>query len=87
MDSTFHNTPYGRGADAKRIQDGAFAIQDLLIGALGDPVAAEGPLLIWDLVGGEKPPKHLEPTQEDLRTRTWPMDDMPAYEAHHNKIH
>lgn len=80
MDSDLHRWAYG-GRDEERA-DAPFLAQAQITAALGPPVAVDGPLVVWDLVGGSPVPQALQPTDAGLRTRTWPLDDMPAYEAH-----
>ena len=80
MDSDLHRWAYG-GRDEERA-DAPFLAQAQITAALGPPVAVDGPLVVWDLVGGSPVPESLQPTDAGLTTRTWPLDDMPAYEAH-----
>lgn len=80
MDSDLHRWAYG-GRDDERAA-APFLAQQQIIDALGPPVAVDGPLVVWDLKGGSAFPPALQPTPETLNTRSWPMDDMPAYEAH-----
>jgi hypothetical protein len=82
VDADLHRYAYGRDAKEEQILSAPFDVQARLIEGLGDPVAVDGSLVIWDLKGGVFPPDDLLPTEENLTSRTWPMDDMPAYEAH-----
>ena len=94
VDANLHNTPMWRKLDDSkeaRLQ-APFLVQDYLAAELGPPVAVEGEVVVWDLQGwGAKgreisPPipelAPFAPTHESLTTRTWPLDDMPAYERH-----
>jgi hypothetical protein len=82
VDADLHRYAYGRDASEEQVMSAPFDAQDRLIAALGEPVAVEGPLVVWDLDMSAKAPEDLIPTAENLSTRTWPMDDVPAYEAH-----
>ncbi len=81
MDSDLHRWAYGgRGGDDRA--GAPFLAQQRIIDALGPPVAVDGALVVWDLLGQATAPPALRPTPEGLSTRSWPTDDMPAYEAH-----
>ncbi|MFH1465291.1 MAG: hypothetical protein ABIO70_12970 [Pseudomonadota bacterium] len=49
-------------------------------GLLGEPVAVEGALVVWDLGGEAQAPEALQPTAESLETRTWAEEAPPAWE-------
>ena len=59
-----------------------FRSTDALVKRLGQPAAADGALLVWDLEGGADAPPALRVDAADLNTRSWPTDDMPEYEKH-----
>jgi hypothetical protein len=82
VDSDLHRYPYGRNASISQVMSAPFDVQAHLIEALGEPTAVDGSLVVWDLLGSSSPPVDLTPTVENLSHRSWPMDDMPAYEAH-----
>ena len=86
VDSDIHRWRWSRTASAEEIDAAPFLTQDLVSGALGAPVAVEGPLVLWDLVGGVSVPADLHPTAESLRTRSWSLEDMPDYETHLREI-
>lgn len=92
VDANLHNTPMKRKLTAEQQENAPFIVQDAIIQELGPPVAIDGPLAVWDLrgwstTGRETLPPNAEfstfaPTAENLRKRSWPLDDMPAYERH-----
>ncbi len=92
VDANLHNTPMWRSLDEDGRLEAPFLVQDYLIAELGPPAAVDGELVVWDLSGWTaegleiRPPDPLlapfAPTSTNLHTRTWPMDDMPAYERH-----
>ncbi len=86
VDADLHRWPWYRRASPAERDRAPFAVQDRITRDLGEPVAAEGPLVVWDLVGGAEPPEDLRPTPASLNERTWPTDDMPAYEAHYREL-
>ncbi|MEY3214106.1 MAG: hypothetical protein RIT28_4587 [Pseudomonadota bacterium] len=51
-----------------------------LVGLLGEPVAVDGVLVIWDLRGGSVPTEALRPDDTKLYTRTWVSERPPVYE-------
>ena len=92
VDANLHNTPMWRSLDKQSRLDAPFLVQAYLVDQLGPPAAVDGELVVWDLShwtadGLEiRPPTPalapFAPTSENLRTRSWPLDDMPAYERH-----
>jgi hypothetical protein len=81
MDSDLHRWAYGGRGQGDR-EGAPFLAQQRIIDALGPPVAVDGALVVWDLSGAGEAPVALQPTEAGLTTRSWPTDDMPAYEAH-----
>lgn len=81
MDSDLHRWAYGGRGEGDR-EGAPFLAQQRIIDALGPPVAVDGALVVWDLSGAGEAPPALQPTEAGLTTRSWPTDDMPAYEAH-----
>ncbi|MBN1337624.1 MAG: hypothetical protein JXB39_16855 [Deltaproteobacteria bacterium] len=57
-----------------------FRVQARIAEVLGPPVAVDGPIVAWDLVGGAEPPEGIRPTPERLEARGWADPDAPAYE-------
>ena len=51
-----------------------------LVKLLGEPVAVEGVLVMWDLRGGSVAPEALRPDDTRLYTRTWVSERPPVYE-------
>lgn len=51
-----------------------------MTGILGDPVAVDGALVVWDLQGTASPPAALRPTGSDLESRDWKQEQPPLYE-------
>ena len=49
---------------------------------MGEPIAVEGPLVLWSLEGDHTSIEGLDPTDENLTTRTWSTESGPLYEAH-----
>jgi hypothetical protein len=86
VDSDLHRWSYGRKASPDARDQAPFVAQARVTEALGPPVMVEGALVVWDLLGGAPVPAALEPTAENLSTRSWRTDDMPAYEAHLREI-
>lgn len=92
VDANLHNTPMWRRLDESERLDAPFMVQEYLIEHLGPPAAVDGAVVVWDLAGWSadglevRPPDPMlaefAPTAENLRTRTWPLHDMPAYERH-----
>ncbi|HCH66758.1 MAG TPA: hypothetical protein DFR83_28405, partial [Deltaproteobacteria bacterium] len=90
VDANLHNTPMWRALGEDGRLDAPFVVQRYLIDELGPPAAVDGALVVWDLAGWSadgldvRPPDPMfaeyAPTAENLRTRTWPLHDMPAYE-------
>ena len=92
VDANLHNTPMWRRLNEQERLAAPFRVQAHLVEHLGPPAAVDGSLVVWDLAGwtadglkirpttSELAP--FAPTSENLRTRTWAMDDMPAYEQH-----
>jgi len=52
-----------------------------MVDVIGTPVAAEGPLVVWDLLGGEPWAAPLTPTELMLTTRTWERAERTEHEA------
>jgi len=66
-----------------------FRATEVLIARLGQPVAADGGLLCWDLEGGVKEgevPDALRVQEEELTTRTWPEEKPPEYEENLRRL-
>ena len=92
VDANLHNTPMWRKLGEPRRDQAPFLVQDYLIAELGPPAAVDREVVVWDLNGWTakgheiSPPNPalapFAPTTENLRTRTWSTDDMPAYERH-----
>lgn len=80
VDSELHRGQGGRRPDAQTLDQAPFVVTRHLTEALGAPAAVDGALVIWDLVGGATLPPALQPTDAGLTTRSWPTEDMPAYE-------
>jgi hypothetical protein len=69
-----------------------FMVQDYLVAELGPPAAVDGQVVVWDLQGWTAKGREISPplaalspfapTTDTLSKRTWPLDDMPAYERH-----
>ena len=57
-----------------------FQATDAISRALGPPVAVDGPLVVWDLLGGAQAPPSLAPSPEHLAERSWQVEGPPAYE-------
>ena len=53
----------------------------LLVEMLGEPVSAQGAVVLWDLRGEAETPSGFEPTDEALYTRSWDSLLPPEYEA------
>ena len=70
------------GKERVNAEDLVFRTTASMTARLGDPTAAEGALLVWDLEKQATPPAALAVDPEGLRTRSWPTEDMPAYEQH-----
>lgn len=51
-----------------------------LVDLLGQPVAVEDEIVIWDLRGGAVVPEALRPDEKKLYTRTWQSEIPPEYE-------
>jgi hypothetical protein len=91
VDANVHRSSLAR-RDISLRQQAPFLVTERISRELGPPVAADGSLLVWDLRawtedGPQAPPgppwpPALQPTAADLDTRTWPLEDMPAYERH-----
>ncbi len=91
VDANAHRSGLRDAPSAQRAQ-APFLAEARISSELGPPVAADGALLVWDLAAwtpdGPQPapgapwPAALVPTAEDLRVRSWPTEDMPAYERH-----
>ena len=91
VDANVHRTAL-RLQESKVRDQAPFLVQDRITEALGAPVGMDGSLLVWDLSGwtdqglgaptGEPWPAGLQGDAESLRTRSWPREDMPAYERH-----
>jgi hypothetical protein len=58
-----------------------FAVTRRLREVLGEPVAVDGGLVVWDLEGTQGPVPGFEPNETLLTTRTWNPSDRPAYEV------
>jgi hypothetical protein len=86
VDSDVHRWPWSRRATPSEIERAPFLTQARVTEALGDPVMVEGPLVVWDLLGGLDVPPDLRPTEDNLGTRTWEREDMPEYERHLREI-
>lgn len=90
IDANLHNTPVFRKWSEAERDRAPFFVQDRLTEALGAPVAVDGAVVVWDLAamtidGPQDAPSEavleaFAPTEASLSTRTWPLDDMPAYE-------
>ncbi len=63
-----------------------FAATEALIEKLGQPVAADGALLAWDLWGKASAPAALQVEPSDLTTRTWPEERPPEYEENLRRL-
>ncbi len=58
-----------------------FQAMDRITEVLGPPVAVDGPLVVWDLVGGAEPPGALEADSARLAERSWESEAPPSYES------
>lgn len=68
------------GAPATSAVEPVFAAQRALLEDLGPPAMMEERYLVWDLVGGAEIPVELRPDPAHLEERSWPAEEMPAYE-------
>jgi hypothetical protein len=81
VDADLHNWPWFPNASAAQRDQAPFLVQAGVSAVLGEPVAVDGPLVIWSLVADPAvPPAPLRPTPATLQTRDWALDTMPAYE-------
>ena len=87
VDSNLHNTPYGRELTPNGYRWGLRHTR-LAHWRLGRSCRGRGSAIDLGSCGWRET---AETSGTDAggssHARTWPMDDMPAYEAHHNKIH
>jgi len=86
VDSDVHRWPSWRRRPKSEQAEASFLAQDFLRTLLGEPSAVEGPLVVWDLAGEVEVPEKLRPTESSLAERSWPTEDMPAYEEHLREI-
>lgn len=70
------------GKERVNAEDLVFRTTASMTARLGDPTAADGALLVWDLEKQATPPAGLRVDPEDLNIRSWPTEDMPEYERH-----
>lgn len=63
-----------------QLEDHVSRVTARLVGHLGPPTAAEGPLLAWDLARQSTPPPALAATEADLDDRTWAFAPLPPWE-------
>ncbi len=57
-----------------------------MVDVIGTPVAVDGPLVVWDLLGGEVWPEPLTPTDLMLTTRIWERDEEEEHGPQHDAI-
>lgn len=84
VDADIHKWGFVRKGGEEVALEGVWIATDLLVERLGQPVAADGALLVFDLKP-DRPrtevPSVLQPTPGRLNTRTWVIGDRPAYET------
>lgn len=80
VESDIHHWAYGRDLPPEERQKAGMQAADTLVGLLGDPAAIDGPMVIWDLVGGATFDESLRYAPERLALRTWESPPMPEYE-------
>ncbi len=75
------NTSRGKATlTLEQLQQLPFRTTEAFSRALGPPVAVEGPLVVWDLLGEAVAPGGLEPSTERLSERSWELEGPPVYE-------
>jgi hypothetical protein len=79
IDSEFNR--FARTADAEERHRAPFQAVERLTVLLGEPLAVEGPMVIWALEEVPPAPPQLAPTVKGLTTRTWERPEPTAYEA------
>ena len=72
---------FARRLDPERRQRAPFEAQERLTALLGEPVAVDGPMVVWALEPVPEPPEPLRPTDRTLGERVWERPEPTPYEA------
>jgi hypothetical protein len=79
VDSEFNRA--SNEIDPREMPDAPFAITRRLTNLLGDPVAVDGPMVIWSLSPGMVAPEAIRPSAQVLWQRGWERPEPAAYET------